>query len=479
MKNKLFFLCTLFTICNTISVFAQEGYEHLSVTAHGAGRTYVVTSRGLSAVGLNPALLGYDNDKTLEIQIFPLSAYGLDAGPSFSDATALGDVFSFNSKGQISDSTRRRITDLLSNGKLSGRGDAEILGISYRLPTVGTFAFTWTTHAGLRTDIPQDFLDFFLRAEQQLVNANEGKTFSNFDLQGLWYNEYSASFGTSIFQSTDSNSFINSFLIGGAAKYISGIGYLQLDPVNYFSFLPGNGKTNIGVNYVVRSAFGVGFDPKHVPNHFSFDFLTSNQSGSGFGTDLGVAIGLFGTNNGHSKVLVGLSVTDIGTISWNTNATERIADHLSRDFYFSNQINALNDSLKALAGTLRDVSSFTSPLPAMFRAGVQIDLDAMGIEWGVFIPKIAVEYATGLTNIVGSLKTGRFGAGLTLESKGAVGIRLNGGFVLESNASDITLGLGISPLKFLSIDIASAHIGQFFKSGGSRTDLALGIRASF
>jgi hypothetical protein len=478
MRNIFFFLCTLFIIFNATSVFAQEGYEHLSLTAHGAGRTYVVTSRGLSAVGLNPALLGYENSNTLEIQIFPLSAYGLDAGPSFSDASALADVFNFKN-GQISDSTRKHISAVLSDGKLSGRGDAEILGVSYHLPTVGTFAFTWTTHAALRTDIPQEFLDFFINAESQLVNADEGKTYSNFDLQGMWYNEYSASFGTSIFRSPDTSSFINSFYIGGAAKYISGIGYLQLDPTNYFSFRPDNGFTNIGVNYVVRSAYGEGFDPKHVPNHFSFDFLTSNQSGSGFGTDLGVAVGFLGTKSGNSIVLLGLSVTDIGTISWSTNATERIADHLSRDIHTSTTINALNDSLKALGGTLRRITSFTSPLPAMFRAGLQFDLDAMGIEWGVFIPKIALEYATGLTDIVGSLKSGRLGAGLTLEKRGPIGLRINGGFVLESNATDFTLGVGISPLKFLSIDIASSHIGQFFKSGSSRTDLALGIRASF
>src|SRR5690349_16350068 len=117
---KRFFLFA-FCILSPFSLHAQEGYEHLSPIAHGAGRTYVVTSRGLSAVGLNPALLDYESDKTLQLQLFPASAYGLDAGPSFSDATALSDVFNFKG-GQISDSTRKRITNLLSNGKLSGRG---------------------------------------------------------------------------------------------------------------------------------------------------------------------------------------------------------------------------------------------------------------------------------------------------------------------------------------------------------------------
>ncbi len=478
MKAIQYFFLILLTIIAPLTLLAQEGYEHLSPIAHGAGRTYVVTSRGLSSVGLNPAMLGYETDKTIEIQVFPISTFGLDAGPSFSDATALGDVFNFKN-GQISDSSRKRISSLLSNGKLSGRGDAEVLGVSYKLPSVGTFALTWTTHAGLRTDIPQNFLDFFIVAESQIVNADAGKTFSNFDLQGMWYSEYAASFGTTVFQSSDSNSFINSFSIGGALKYVSGIAYLQLEPDNYFSFLPGNGKTTIGVNYIVKSAYGAGFDPTKIPNHFSFDFLTSNQAGSGIGTDIGIGLGLFGTKTGHSVLLIGISATDIGTITWNTNASERIADHLTRVIATTSTITALNDSLKSLGGKLTHVESFSTPLPAMFRAGMQLDLDALGIEWGIFVPKIAMEYSTGLTNIVGSLKTGRLGAGLALEKTGNIGLRLNGGFVLESNANDITLGAGITIFKFLSIDIASAHVGQFFKSGSKRTDIALGIKAAF
>ena len=115
----------------------------------------------------------------------------------------------------------------------------------------------------------------------------------------------------------------------------------------------------------------------------------------------------------------------------------------------------------------------------MFRAGMMIDLDAMGIEWGAFAPRIAVEYANGLNGLVGSLKNGRLGAGLTLERFGTIGLRLNGGFVIESGASDITLGAGITLFKFLEINIATAHVTQLFNSSSKETDLALGIKATF
>jgi hypothetical protein len=475
MKKLVASLCSLFVIPTIL--FAQEGYEHLSPIAHGAGRTYVVTSRGLSAVGLNPALLGLDDGKTLEIHLFPISTYGLDAGPSFSDVNALTGVFS-TGISHFTDSSLTNIANLLSNGKLTGRGDAEILGVLYKLPEIGTFAFTWTTHGAVRADIPQSFLDFAQNAKLNLIQYVN--SIENFDLQGMWYSEYSISYGKTLEMEKDPSAFFKSISVGGALKYVSGIAYIKVDPGNYIRTSPVGGGVDIAVNFDEYSAYSSNFDPRNVPNHFSFGFLTSNSAGSGIGADIGICLGLLSNKLGTPTVLFGLSATDIGSISWSKNATERIVNHIRDTIYYNtSQVKDITDSLEKLSGTLRDVSSFTTPLPSMFRAGLQIDLDAMGIEWGFFAPKIALEYANGLTGLVGSLKNGRFGAGLSLERRGNIGLRLNGGFVIESGASDITLGAGVTLFKFLSIDIASAHVGQFFKSGSSRTDLALGIKAAF
>ena len=479
MKTSIAILIVISTISFPLFLFAQEGFEHLSVNAHGSGRTYVVTSRGLSSVGLNPSLLGIENDKNFELQIFPVSSFGLDAGASFSDASALSGVFSTNIS-KFTDSSRKSITDLLSNGKLSGRGDAEIIGILYKLPAIGTFAFTWTTHAAVRTLIPQSFLDFLSGAESNLIQSSN--SIDNFDLQGMWYSEYAVSFGKNIdLGGADSSTFLKSIAIGGALKYVSGIAYLKVDQGNYIHTTPGNGRTYIAANFVERSAYSGNFDPNKVPNHFSFGFLTSNQAGSGIGFDLGVTLGFFSNKRGAPIVRLGLSATDIGTVTWSKNASERIADHLYDSIVYQNatKIQDLTDSLKKFAGTVTNLSSFSTSLPSMFRAGLQLDLDAMGVEWGSFSPKIAIEYANGLTGLVGSLKNGRLGMGLSLENSGPLRLRLNTGFVLEQDANDITFGVGITSFNFLSIDLASAHVGQFFKSGSKRTDVALALRAAF
>ena len=232
-----------------LTLLAQEGYEHLSPIAHGAGRTYVVTSRGLASVGLNPSLLDYGNENTIEIQLFPISGYGLDAGPSFSDANALAGVFR---GGQISDSSLTNIANLLSDGKLSGRGDAEILGVSYRLPALGTFAFTWTTHAALRTDIPESFLIFAQGAESKLIQ--QANSIENFDLQGMWYSEYSLSFGKNLYIGLDTSTFLKSISLGGAIKYVSGIAFLKVDQGNYIRTNPSGGQVDISVNFDEHAA---------------------------------------------------------------------------------------------------------------------------------------------------------------------------------------------------------------------------------
>jgi len=478
MKTSHYIFLILAIVLYPLSLFAQEGYEHLSPIAHGAGQTYVVTSRGLSAVGLNPALLGIDDGNTIEVQIFPASTFGLDAGSSFSDVNALSGVFGTNIS-HFTDSSLTSIANLMSNGKLSGRGDAEIFGVSYRVPEVGAFALTWTTHAAVRSIIPDSFLLFARNAEANLLTVPNN--IDNFDLQGMWYSEYSLSFGRTLEIGRDSSSFLKNISVGGAIKYVSGIAYLKVDNGNYIHTTPGNERVILAVNFDEHSAYSSNFDPQHVPNRFSFNFLTTNSAGSGAGADIGVCLGLWSNKHGTPTVLLGLSATDIGSITWSQNATERIADHLTDTINYGNvsRIQDVTDSLKKLSGTLKNVSSFTTPLPSMFRAGLMIDLDAMGFEWGAFAPRIAMEYANGLTDLVGSLKSGRLGAGLTLERAGNIGMRLAGGIVIESGSADLTLGFGITLFKFLNIDIASAHVGQFFKSGSKETDLALGIRAAF
>src|SRR6476619_639939 len=113
------FLVT-FALLLASTLHAQQGEEHLSAFAHGAGGTYSVTSRGLDAIGLNPALLGIDMPKPFEISVFPVSSFGVDAGPSFSQINTVSGAFNGT---KINDTSLRTVGDLLFSNQLAGRAD--------------------------------------------------------------------------------------------------------------------------------------------------------------------------------------------------------------------------------------------------------------------------------------------------------------------------------------------------------------------
>ncbi|MBS1903085.1 MAG: hypothetical protein JSS75_05215 [Bacteroidetes bacterium] len=466
---------TLTIILTAVAANAQEGYEHLSPIAHGAGRTYAINSHGLSAVGLNPALLDPEGSNRFEFRVLPISSFGLEAGASFRNSSDISKVFAIKN-ANIADSDRRTITNLFLDEKLSGRADFEVLGALYQTPSIGTFALTWTTHVALRTDIPQEFLKFFVTAESQLLQF-EG-SFSNFDLQGMWYSEYSASYSRHLVDAgSTSDPLLRSIRVGAAAKYVVGIAYVGLDPTNSFAYSFINGGTSIKVNYIFRSAYGDGFDPNKVPTHFSLGFLTSNSAGSGYGFDLGLAGDLITSDSGRPVLGVAASVTDIGAITWTSNATERVADNLTRKIYASGTIDQLNDSLKVLSGVLHHVASFTTPLPTMLRIASRLDMDEVGMQIGSFETSASMEYDAGLTSTVGSLNHPRLGLGLILNSPSSTAsLRLAAGYFIQSGSSDLTLGVGTTLFERVAIDLASAHITDIFKSGAARTDAALSFR---
>lgn len=473
MKNYLL----LFFIVLTSSAFAQSGYEHLAVNAHGMGRTYVVSAKGLDAVGLNPARLYDKYSKQFEVRIFPLASYGIDAGPSFRDPDALDNLFALTSDS-ISDEERKEAVVALEDQKLSGRSDLSILGASFATEKYGTFAFTWSTHAAVRTDIPDDFLDFLYRAAS--IIAQTGGYYSDLDIQALWYNDFAISYGNRLLENlNDSVAFFQFLDVGGSAKLIGGVASYQLLPGNYFKVSEPHGQTDVTLNYKILSSYSDDFDPKNVPNRISFAFLTPSNAGDGFGFDIGMYAGFIPTKLKKPALLVGASVTDIGSITWTNNAQVRAVYNETESFPFQGDVKGLNDSLKVFNGNLHDTSSFVTALPTVFRFGTSLDVGAMGKQWFGFNPTLAMEYSVGLSETVGSFMNNRLGLGLGMNRQlGQHEVRFGVGFAFQKNLSDVTLGIGTTLANTVSIDVATAHFTDLFKSQAT-LDIAFSIKAQF
>lgn len=444
---------------------AQEGYEHLSPLSHGAGRTYVVNSRGLDAVGLNPALLALGSRRTWEFSAFPVSALGADAGASF-----LSDKLTqlANNTADLDSGRHGEALSLLENNGLSGRGDVRILGAYYYQEDLGGFAFTFTTHSGIRTQIPSEVIDFL---ENYVSFADRIVNIEDVDAQGLWYNSWTGSYGRNL---VNAEGFKLS--VGAALKYIQGLGYLRLEEGAYLKTMPlSQQRIRFETNYSLRYAFIDVFDRSKSKDDITIWDVFGGSAGSGYGFDVGGAIALGGDSKKPAFIFAS-SVNDIGSINWSENTIERRADHIVDTVGYQGQPDAIVDTLSALAGTVTRIGSFSTNLPTTLRLGASMNFKQLGVLTTGPEITVAAELTTGMNSVVGSNDT-RVGLGAIAEwDLKAFSIRTAAGLVNEGDVLDITLGLGTTIADYVSFDISSARLGQVLGAGEARSDVAMGFK---
>jgi|GEM_PF-2535007 len=473
---------------------AQEEIEHLSPFAHGAGRTYALTSRGLDAVGLNPSLLALGTPRRFEITLVPISSLGLDAGPSLAQINSISNGFQgaglssqtlSNTPDSISkgDSTRESIAGLLGNNNLSSSVDARIFGISYFDPDLGAFALTWTMHAALRASIPSELLSYI--GVGALARLGQGNTLSpqQLDIQGLWYSEYTISYARTLLGTPFSGE--EQLLAGAGLKYVAGIATIRMDPTsefsaNYPTAPPQGGAHSVGVNYQVYSAYPNAFNFNHLPSGFSTNLITNATAGLGLGADLGFTLGAFDSAN-SAPWQVALSITDIGSIRWDQNASLRTADTLVAASNSQGSKDTLNSQLKALGGTLNtSIGSFTTNLPTTVHIAGALDLSAIGITLGSLNLEAAAEYALGLTNTVGSPNHGRIGLAAIIEQPSVhagSGFSWHSalGYTAQEGVSDLTAAIGFGIANRILFDAGTDGLTALFSKSG-HSDVVFGIK---
>lgn len=445
---------------------AQEGTEHLSPFSHGAGRTYVVTARGLDALGLNPASLAYGSRSSFEFSILPFSTFGAEVGAGFffDSLTIILD------SADLAEGDQDSAAFILDNEGFSGRADARLLGAYYFDEALGGFGLSWNTHAAARASLPRRLIE--LLTDYTLV-LDDLINIENIDAQALWYNSIGVSYGRKLFG--DSLGTIRSFNVGASIKYLQGIAYLRIEEGAYFRSRPeGNGGIEYEANYVMRTAHIDAFG-SNGPDLGISDAL-SGGAGSGLGFDLGMSVAFGGTEK-KPAMLLGLSINDIGSITWNRNTYERTVDHLRDTIATSGQTSeSLADTLGALGGTLRKVGDFSTDLPTTIRLGGLIDLSAMVSASDINF-SVALELMHGLTGTVGTHAEPRIGVGAALELPSPVAsFRGATGFVVDRGVFDLTLGLGTSLFETVSFDIATARLLELFGGGNNRADVSAGFK---
>jgi hypothetical protein len=464
---------------------AQEETEQLSPFANGAGRTYAISSRGLDAVGLNPSLLALGTPRPFEITIAPISSLGINAGPSLSQINSVSRGFDslasqYIPPGSIlstGDSIRESMANLLGNNGLSSSIDVRVFGMSYYDPDLGGFALTWTMHAALEASIPNGLLNFI--GVDALSNIAEGYQLpaQTLDIQGIWYSEYTLSYGRTVMGTPSSGDL--QLLSGVGLKYVTGIAVIQMNP-GIFSinepFDSAGGAYVVGVNYQIRSAYPNEINFNKLPNTFSLNLLENASAGNGVGADIGFTLGNFDSTHNAPWELA-ISVSDIGSIRWNKNVSVRSADTTLSPSTANVSQDSINAQLKALGGKVDTTAgSFTTPLPTTLHIAGALDLSQIGIRMdGVALGAVA-EYALGLTNTVGAPTNGRFGFALTLEDPGNVfSFHTALGFTMQDGTSDLTVAFGIGLSDRVLFDVGTDGLFGLFSSTG-HTDAVFGFK---
>jgi hypothetical protein len=438
------------------------GGERANVRGMGMARTFVATSKGLDAVGINPANLALkDDDFTLS-----LAPFGVHAGSDFMTYGLYNKYFTGvqTNSGRVGtyldDAAKEDIMNRFGGGvgAISAEVSARLVGLSFQIESIGGFAFTVTDEVSATANVPREYLMFALYGNEP------GSTydFRSTTAQASWLREYALSFGGSI----PHPEFLDWFSLGASIKLVQGFGHYEFGQFNTSLVTSTDGILTGHVSYSSRLA---GKDPNN-PNGFTFGVFGMPVAGQGTGFDLGLA---GGSNDGFS---FGISIVDIGKVNWEQNIEERYADTtiVVDDPREVEDGKAIANSLK---GKTRLGSPFSTSLPTTFRVGIALQVDKM-LEWfpGEFL--LGIDFNQGLVESVGGTTKGRISAGVEWKLLKFLPIR-SGISMGGTDRLNYALGFGLN-LGFFDLDVATENMELLWTPDElSHGSIAVGTRFRF
>jgi hypothetical protein len=425
-------ICILFILIGL--VFGQSKRDPRSVALAGA---YSTVADGLFAVGFNPAMLAYQQDKPFMLQMF-----GFDFGIvgnyiSFANLNALsGDTL--YSKGEKPGNPNFDNKTALLNELEEGGGLNYFQDIHLPIPILnfssGNMALTTNMLILQNYRLPFGLLQLVLDG-----NADNPDIDMTMHYEVMGVTEYAFTFAVPYEQ----------FSVGMSFKYLQGIFYFGIDP--------DSSKANLVTTDEALYGNGV-------------YYLRQGIGGSGIGLDIGlVSKDINGFRFGFSII------NALGSITWNKeNITKDIldgADNIYGNdddlFHFTWAGQALNDSMairyvysidSVNASTLSNPNLFTNndpdeqivyvPLdedgnlpeftmnyPAIFRLGMSYNMKDENI-------LISSDMWTGFSNSMFSSKGWRWSMGLEMTKFSAFPLRI--GFAWGgADFQELGLGFGI------------------------------------
>lgn len=468
------FIALLFTM----EVFAQGGGSVALSDARSValGKTYTISSRGINAFGINPANLAIETDRTVELKtVFPIPNLSYIIGNDFFSIEDYNYFFSgeVNAAGEttgktLTDTEKQEFKDLFTNGSaLYTEVNVPIFAVVVNAgEKIGSIGFSMADKMAFKVDIPTSLFDIFLDGFQK------GQTYSldDLDIQSWYIREYSLSYARTLPQIFPK--LADEINVGLSLKLVQGLAYAGIEQLNTNIQVDevGNAITvnsDIIANTAFSPSFGLKYDfePDSLEKDSNPGFF-NDPAGTGFGFDLGISAKI------NDQLSVGFAITDIGSITWDTEAAEYSSATTS---YTLNDLTekAKTDSLvDAILGEGAAVESFSTGLPTTLRLGAMYQFTYK------FPMMVALDYNQGFNNLPGNSSQPRFSLGYEVYPLSWLPVRT--GFSVGGRAGfGWGFGFGFNT-SILEVNFATSSMNSFVAGNSAKIiGFALGSRWKF
>jgi hypothetical protein len=456
-KYLILFIFTNITVAQTGGVFSYADARSVAM-----GSQTALSATGVFSILSNPANLALQKDKVELSTVLPIPGV---------NAVYANDFLSFNDMNYYFGGVPGK------NGELEGRylnaqEKAELLSkfndgnyinigstINLFMFTVnagkdlGTIGFAINDILGQKTGLPKDLFEL-------LLNGNQlGKKYNLNDmvLSTTYLREYNLSYARDF--SSLFNGFFDSFSAGITLKLVHGYAYSEIAVAGTTIEMLDDHSIKISNNFLANIAvspdFGVEWEFDEIKRVSNISPFLS-PAGSGFGFNIGFSAEL------DSLWAFGLSITDIGSVTWDNNPVSYKANGT---FTISDVTDStLGDSLE---NALKPVGSYTQPftsdLPTVLRFATSFRLDKFlhGNFPGEML--IVLGYNQGFNNSISNTTSPMISVGCEWKPAEIIPIRTGiavGGYTGFAWSFGIGLNTSLVELNFATADVVSSLQGN-------------------
>jgi hypothetical protein len=274
---------------------------------------------GIDAARYNPANLGLIHHSGLQLEIASL-------GINLSNNAFTLEDYNKYSGAFLTDAEKADILEKIPDDGLNFKANAEGAALSL---SMGTFVFSASGVGAADVKLNKDILELMLEGNTYAESVLVTGSYSD----AIAYGQAGISYGRKVYELGE-----RQLSVGGTFKLIRGIGYEEVTKMEGLASTQSSGFQGNG-EIIARTAEG----------------------GTGYGIDIGAALKL------NQHYAVGARIENLlGSINWNKDTKEH-----GLNFSFDTlNVNNANDSDIISDDYTKDISSFSSRLPAVMNLGV-------------------------------------------------------------------------------------------------------------